>query len=37
MFHEADILKPIRESGELKPEVEEKLKAALTQFLVTVK
>ncbi|MBI4086273.1 MAG: F0F1 ATP synthase subunit alpha [Candidatus Liptonbacteria bacterium] len=32
-FHEADILKPIRESGELSAETEEKLKAAIQKFL----
>ena len=36
-LHEADILKPIRESGDLAEAVEGKLKAALEQFLVTVK
>jgi len=36
-LHEADILKPIRESGDLSAEVEEKLKRALEQFLVTTK
>ncbi len=34
-LHEPDILKPIRDSGELKEEVEEKLKKALEQFLIT--
>jgi len=32
-LHEDDILKPIRESGELKPETEEKLKEAINRFL----
>jgi F-type H+-transporting ATPase subunit alpha len=31
-LHEADILKPIRETGDLTPEVETKLKEALTHF-----
>ncbi|MDE2020120.1 MAG: F0F1 ATP synthase subunit alpha [Patescibacteria group bacterium] len=32
-LHEEDILKPIRESGEFKPEVEAKLKEAIQDFL----
>jgi len=36
-LHEGDILKPIRESGDLAEAVEEKLKKALEQFLVTAK
>ncbi len=32
-FHEADILKPIRESGELSPETETKLKSAISHFI----
>ncbi len=36
-LHEADILKPIRESGELKEEVEHKLRSALERFLETTK
>jgi len=32
-LHENDILKPIRETGEFTPEVETKLKEALTKFL----
>jgi F-type H+-transporting ATPase subunit alpha len=34
-LYENDIMKPIRESGELADAVEEKLKKALEQFLVT--
>jgi F-type H+-transporting ATPase subunit alpha len=32
-FHEGDILKPIRESGDFSPEVENKLKEAITRFM----
>jgi F-type H+-transporting ATPase subunit alpha len=32
-FHESDILKPIRETGEFKEEVEAKLKEAIARFL----
>ena len=32
-FHESDVLKPMRESGEFKEEVEAKLKEAITRFL----
>ncbi len=32
-LHEEDVLKPIRETGEFKEEVEAKLKAAITQFM----
>jgi F-type H+-transporting ATPase subunit alpha len=32
-FHEEDLLKPIRETGEFKEEVENKLKNAITRFL----
>jgi F-type H+-transporting ATPase subunit alpha len=32
-LHEDDVLKPIRETGEFKPETEEKLKEAITRFL----
>ena len=32
-FHAADILTPIRESGEMKPETEEALKGALMKFM----
>ena len=32
-LHEEDILKPIRETGEFKPEVEAKLKEAIANFL----
>ncbi|MEK7554967.1 MAG: F0F1 ATP synthase subunit alpha [Patescibacteria group bacterium] len=36
-LHDADILKPIRESGDLVEAVEEKLKQAITRFLETIK
>jgi F0F1-type ATP synthase alpha subunit len=34
-LHEDDVLKPIRETGELKPNVEEKLKEAIENFKAT--
>ena len=36
-FHAEDVLAPLREKGEMEPETEEKLKAALSRFLATLK